>query len=141
MKEGSNLENQEISLQYNKLCCLAIRGEAINCYKQRKYMEKNETLLGSFSETAASRFYILDEYRIEGHVFTVLGYNVHVQDSLIADALLHLSRRKREVILLSYFLDMTDYDIARELHLVQGTIFEHRRRSLKILRGFLEERL
>ena len=43
-----------------------------------------------------------------------------MKDALIAEALQALSERKRNVILLSYFLEMSDADIAREMNLVRG---------------------
>ena len=42
-------------------------------------------------------------------------------------------------MLLSYFMDMSDADIAREMNLVRSTINEHRRRSLELMRKNMEE--
>ena len=44
-----------------------------------------------------------------------------------------------DVVLLSYFMDMSDADIAREMNLVRSTINEHRRRSLELMRKNMEE--
>ena len=54
------------------------------------------------------------------------------------EALKELTERKRNVILLSYFMEMSDADIAREMNLVRSTIHEHRTRSLEILRKIME---
>ena len=72
--------------------------------------------------------------------FRVLGYDVEVKDALIAEALNFLSDKKREVVLLAYFLDMSDTEIAKLLNLRQSTIHYHRTSSLKSLKEFLEER-
>ena len=42
------------------------------------------------------------------------------------------------MILLSYFLEMSDADIAREMNLVRSTVHEHRTRSLEILKKIME---
>ena len=60
------------------------------------------------------------------------------RNTLIAEALKELTERKRNVILLSYFMEMSDADIAREMNLVRSTIHEHRTRSLEILRKIME---
>ena len=60
----------------------------------------------------------------------------HVKN--FAEALKELTERKRNVILLSYFMEMSDADIAREMNLVRSTIHEHRTRSLEILRKIME---
>ena len=39
---------------------------------------------------------------------------------------------------LSYFMEMSDADIAREMNLVRSTIHEHRTRSLEILKKIME---
>ena len=61
-----------------------------------------------------------------------------VKDTLIAEALQVLPKRKRNVILRSYFLEMSDEDIIREMNLVRSTVHEHRTRSLEILRKIME---
>ena len=62
----------------------------------------------------------------------------HQFDRLCQMALKELTERKRNVILLSYFMEMSDADIAREMNLVRSTIHEHRTRSLEILRKIME---
>ena len=76
---------------------------------------------------------------METHRFQVLGYDIEVKDALIAEALQTLTEKKRNVVLLSYFMDMSDADIAREMNLVRSTINERRRRSLELMRKNMEE--
>ena len=59
---------------------------------------------------------------------------------LIAEALTSLTKRKRDVILLSYFMGMSDAEIARKMKLVRSTVNEHRKRSLEILKDVMEEK-
>ena len=56
---------------------------------------------------------IMDE-----HVFEVQGLPVVVTGDLLADALAQLPEDKRDVILLSYFLGMTDREISEKLNVV-----------------------
>ncbi len=71
----------------------------------------------------------------------VINYEKHMayRQKLIAEALQTLTEKKRNVVLLSYFMDMSDADIAREMNLVRSTINEHRRRSLELMRKNMEE--
>ena len=41
---------------------------------------------------------------------------------------------------MSYFLEMSDAEIARKMNLVRSTICEHRKRSLNLMKEVLEER-
>ena len=43
-----------------------------------------------------------------------------------------------DVILLSFFMDMNDAEIAREMKIVRSTVHEHRKRSLEVLKNIME---
>lgn len=64
---------------------------------------------------------------------------IEVKDELIGEALKSLPEKKRNVILLSFFLDMTDTEIAKYMNLVRSTIHHHRTSSLIALKKIMEE--
>ena len=90
------------------------------------------------------RLFLMDQYSVDNYIFQVLGYNIEVKDILLAEALQSLSERKRNVVLLYYYMDMTDAEIAREMILVRSTIQEHRKKSLELLsqkmNGYADEK-
>lgn len=51
----------------------------------------------------------------------------------------YLPELKRNVILMVFFLDMTEQETAEVLHKVQSTVHYHKKHSLKLLKKFLEE--
>lgn len=71
------------------------------------------------------------------HVFEVLGLPVVVTGDLLADALAQLPEGKRDVILLAYFLEMTDREISEKLNIVHQTVSKRRLVTLKELREYL----
>ena len=56
---------------------------------------------------------------------------------LLAGALMQLPESKRDVILLSYFLGMTDREISDKLNIVRQTVSKRRLVTLKKLREYL----
>jgi len=95
----------------------------------------------SFSELSPQemeRLCVMDDYPSDSHNFNVLGYDIAVKDVLISEALASLSEQKRGIILLSYFLDMTDQEISDALNIVRRTVQYQRTSSLKELRKLLE---
>lgn len=138
MEQPSFEDEMTIRHRFDRLCQMAIKGEAINYYKHMDYRRKYEVTFSELSEKELSQFFTMDEYDVENYRFQVLGYDIEVKDALIAEALQSLSERKRDVILLSYFMDMSDAEIAREMKLVRSTIHEHRKRSLEILKEIME---
>ena len=60
-----------------------------------------------------ANLYAEDSYGDVEEVFDVQGDPVVVIDSDIAEALKGLTQEKRDIVLLSYFIGMTDYQIAK----------------------------
>ena len=105
------------------------------------YLQKHEVMLSELTEYEQNQMYTEDEYGAENQWFRVMDYDIEVKESLIAEALQVLSERKRDVILLSYFMDMSDAEIARKMNLVRCTVREHRMRSLELLKKFMEDQV
>ena len=120
--------------QFDRLCRLALKGEAANYFKELERRSKKEVVFADLSEQEVNSFSVVDEYDMGSYRYKVLDYEIEIKDDLIAEALQSLSEKRRDVILLSYFLGMSDADIARKLNLVRSTIHEHRTRSLQQLK-------
>ena len=72
---------------------------------------------------------IISEYESDYFRFQVSGFDVLVKNELLAEALNALPERKRDIILLSYFLDMSDAEIGELLNVVRTTVFRHKIRA------------
>ena len=72
-------------------------------------------------------------------VFEVCGYRVPVNDDRLAAALGKLLREKRDVILLSYFMDMSDREIGELLDMARRTVQHRRSDTLAELRKRMED--
>lgn len=138
MNQSSSGKEKTIMHQFDRLCKMALKGETIDYHRHLAYRRKYETTLSELSEKEWSELFTMDKYSVENHCFHVLGYDIEVEDTLIAEALQTLTEKKRNVILLSYFMEMSDAEIAREMNLVRSTIHEHRKRSLELLKNILE---
>lgn len=56
--------------------------------------------------------------------FQVSDYDVQVKEAFLEEALNILAERKRDVVLVSYFMEMSYADIVRKLHPVRSTVHE-----------------
>ena len=90
------------------------------------------------SETEMNRLSAADQYKAENCQFVVFEYEIEITNELLAEALKQLTKRKRDVILLSFFEEMTDVEIAEKMNLVRSTVNEHKQRSLKILKEYMK---
>ena len=106
MGQPSSKDEMTIRHQFDRLCQMALKGEAVNYYKHMDYRRKHEVTFSELSEKELSKLFTMDEYGTEYHHFEVHGYDIEVKNTLIAEALKELTERKRNVILLSYTLKM-----------------------------------
>ena len=141
MRKSSFRDEMAIQKQFDRICKLTLKGEVIDYRRHITYRKKHEVMLSEMSEKDLGRLFTVDEYGAENQWFQVLGYDIEVRDTLVAEALQALSEKKRDVILLSYFMDMRDAEIGRALNLVRSTVHEHRMRSLELLRNIMEEQM
>ena len=140
MEKSSSGRNEINQKLFDSYCKRILKNEAIDCFREIQKHRQREIFFSELSEKEWKQLYMEDEYDLDTCNFQVLGYDVEVKDALIAEALNLLSDKKREVVLLAYFLDMSDREIAKLLNLRQSTIHYHRTSSLKSLKEFLEER-
>ena len=81
----------------------------------------------------------IDEHFFDMTIFQVLDFTVYVSDEKIGTALCKLSARQREFILLYYFQDMNDKEIAKLYHLSRSAISYTRNKRLEKLKNLLNE--
>lgn len=138
MEQSSSCYEAQIQHQFDRLCHLALKGEAANYHKHMEYRRKHEILFSEMPESDISKLFFADDYDSDYYWFQAMGYDIKVKDTLIAEALQALTEKKRNVILLSYFMEMSDTEIAKKMNVVCSTVHEHRKRSLELLKNILE---
>ena len=128
---------QRIQNQFGAFCVKVLKNEAR--YIQREYarLRDQEKSLGELTASELEQTAVWDKHFMDEHVFDVQGLPVVVTGDLLADALAQLPEGKRDVILLSYFLDMTDREISDKLNIVHQTVSKRRLTTLKELREYL----
>lgn len=119
-------------------CIKVLKNEARNCYKE---LERRKKVISIHELTMDQLSYLnkIEEYEIEFYQFEVMGYKIIVKDDILAKAIQQLPPKKKDIILLSFFLDMSDTEIAKKMNVVQSTISRHRVTTLKKLKNIIME--
>ena len=138
MEQSSSRKKQTVRHQFDRFCKMVLHGEKVNYEKEMDYRNRHEVSFSELPEKELNRLNTVDEYITESEMFRVLGYDIEVRDELISEALKYLPEKKRNVILLSFFLDMSDTEIAKHMNLVRSTIHHHRVSSLQALKKIME---
>lgn len=128
-----------IEHQFDSFCKTVLRNQARNIYKENKRWNNRFISLEALTPADLAKLCSLDNYKAECIVFSTFDYEIPVEDILIAQAIESLSKRQQDVILLSFFLNMKDVDIASLMNLTKSTVHYHKENALTELRKFMEE--
>lgn len=131
-------QKKTVRHQFDSFCRKVLREEARDYERHIAWRSNHEVSLSELSEERVRQMYVLDRYPSEQIHFHVQGYNVTIENENLANALMVLSGDKRDIVLLAYFLDMTDQEIADTLDMVRRTVQYKRARSLKELKEEME---
>lgn len=138
MEQSSSEKQIRIRKQFDSFCKTILKNEMIDYERARSYRLKHEVSFSELTEGELEQLKTDDEYIVESEMFRVLDYDIEVKDELIGEALKYLPEKKRSVILLSFFMDMSDTEIAKHMNLVRSTIHHHRVSSLQALKKIME---
>lgn len=130
---------QRIQNQFGGFCTWVLKNEANRIHNEYARQREMEKSLDAVTPEELEQIAVMDQYFQDDHVFEVLGKQVVVTGDLLADAIAKLPDRKRDIILLTYFLGLTDREISKYLNIVHQTVSKNRIRILKELREILEK--
>lgn len=127
-----------IEHQFDSMCKKVIKHQQKNYLRDIRNLSKKEVSLSLIDDKVLNNLYFNDNKPSDYHVFIVKGGPVNVQNDSLGEALKELPHRKREIILLHYFLEMSDIDIAYYLNLNRSTVYRHRLDALTTIKKLLE---
>jgi len=135
-----NPRNHEEHIQhsFDSYCKKILKGKAIDIHRERKRRSKREITFSDMSAQELAVLSVEDEYFADEFVFNILGESVAVADVDLAEALNALPADKRDIVLMSYFFDMTDREIAEQLNMARRTVAHQRTSTLRKLKNILE---
>ncbi len=124
---------------FDSYVAIVIRNESKDAKKELSRRAKREISLSQLMKDELAQISAADEYNLESMTFFVDGDTVTIRDMLLGQALASLPPQRREVILLSYFLNKNDPQIAAILNLGKDAVFFRRNSTLQRLKEILED--
>lgn len=125
--------------QFDAYCKLALRCEKIDYYREKRYRMEHEVFFCDLKEVLLDKYFVTHDSYTLGDTFSIMGYEVNVCDECLAKALKKLPEKKREVILMSFYLGMSDMEISRIFGVSGSSIHFHRVSALEKLRKAMED--
>lgn len=139
MKLSTFQRNTEKEFDY--LSKLAIKNERKNYFVQLSRTAEQETSFSELGDPTVKQLGTSDNIPSDYHIFHIKGFPVHIKNDALSKALKELTSRKREILLLYYFVGMNDPEISDLLGLGVSTVNDHRLEALNILKKIMEGRI
>ena len=141
-KGGEKMMNSEqyrehIEHTFNAFCKIVLYHAALGVYKKLRKKQQFEVSLDYLREFDFEPVTTTDEYFVKYDVptaFTVHGKTVIVESEQLAAALSRLPEKRREVLLLWYYLGYSDEEIGKICGISRSAVFRRRKIALRLLR-------
>ena len=99
-------------------------------------------VFSDLEEGILDQYYTIDDYEVMHNGISIDEFTFFIENELLYQALLILSPKRMEIIVLSFFLDMTDKEIGKKkkkMLLPQSTVRYNRVVAIKMLKRIMEE--
>lgn len=133
---------ESIERRFHAFCKAVLHNEACNYYRERKRRTQCEISFEYLQENTSFAPHSVDEYfalQDKSTAFAVNGQTVIIDSEKLAKALLCLSERRREIILMRYYLQLRDKQIGALLGKPRTTVNYQKNAALKQLRTEMEK--
>ena len=132
-------DEKQVQQTFDSFCKKVLKNTARELYRKNQRQEGQEVPFSGLTTYELSTLSVEDSCDATEAVFDVQGDEIVVTDGDIAEALKGLPQEKRDIVLLSYFLEMTDRKIAERMDILRRTVTNRRTSSLRELKRIMEE--
>ena len=122
---------------YDSYIKKALRRELYVCLREKKKRLSNEVTISDLPDIMIAEWAYSDRYSYEYSPFYVDGHSIFIKNDRLADALEQLPIRERDILLMHYFLNMSDFEIAVRLQIPRRTVNYRRHTSCRLLRRLM----
>ena len=127
------MDKQELNeKQFASFCCKVIKHSLSDFFRQQRQDRKHNVAAVSFEDLKKSDIADNGDTAIKFNVrINILHKSVTVENEALAAALNKLPLQFRDIVLMYYFLDLTDNEISSFFGIARQRIWEKRQRALK----------
>ena len=128
-----------VRIQFNALMMTVIKCTVKSRNRQFARRSKHEILFCELSDAKNLECGTTDKYSCDYISFEVLNFTMQISNEKLAVALYKLSSKERDVILLHYFQNISDQEIAELYHVSRSAVYRRRSNGLKKLKVLLKK--
>jgi len=129
---------KSVEHNFDSFCKKVLKNRAVDIQRELKRRVERESSFSGLSARQLLSLAATDDYFKGEYFFDVLGESVGVLDGELAEALAALPEDRMQIVLMSYFFDLSDREIAERLNMARRTVAHRRAVALQELKDFLE---
>ena len=120
--------------QFDRYCKLVLYHEAIDYLREMKCRRDREVSLDAVSPADWDKLSTVDRYSCDSFIFSSHGYDLHIDNELVAAAFAELSQQAQSILILHCVLELADGEIGALMGMSRSAVQRHRTKTLKELR-------
>jgi len=131
----------EIISKFDTYIKTALRNELRSFVREVKRNQKKYVNFSELNSMDKTKLISFDDYPsdlFEENITTDM-FNAVIHNELLYEALLSIKPRSRDLILLKYWCDMTDVEVANILNMTKSSVNKHKIRTLHKLKELMKE--
>ena len=120
--------------QFDAYCKLVLYHEAIDYLREMQRRRDRELSFSDLPQAEMDNLYMVDRYPSDRFTFSSHGYDLHIDNELVADAFAGLSSQEQSILILHCVLELPDHEIGRLVGISRSAVQRGRTKSLSELR-------
>lgn len=122
---------------FDSFCKKVLTHEANNGHRETNRRARMEIPMSELPEEAMEQIAVYDDYPWE-HTSFLIGQDVIVvRNDRLAEALEAMPEKDRNILLMYWFLEMADREIAAQLDMPRRTVNTHRQKAYQLLKKLM----
>jgi len=123
--------------RFDAFCKSVLRNEAHNYRRGLKRQRDRQVSISALSQADMDKLSTVDHYPSDSYTFSSHGYDLHINNELVADAFASLSAQTQSILILRFVLDLGDAEIGSLVGMSRSAVQRRRKKTLDELRNKL----
>ena len=124
--------------RYDAFCKAVLRNEAKDYLREMGQQRDREKSLEALTQQELDKLSTVDHYPSDSYVFSSHGYDLLIDNELVAEAFASLPQQEQSILILHCVLDLADGEIGSLMGMSRSAVQRHRTKALGALRKKLE---
>ena len=120
--------------RYDAFCKAVLRNEAKDYLREMGQQRDREKSLDALTQQDLDKLSTVDYYPSDSYVFSSHGYDLLIDNELVAEAFASLPQQEQSILILHCVLDLADGEIGSLMGMSRSAVQRHRTSTLKQLR-------